>query len=170
MDSTTLLTFLIEVTKDIFNTLGPGYNEVIYHNAFEVGLRTHQSLKSMNIKYQSEVVTPIMYNGYNIGHGKIDLIVSDSNGRNIIIELKAINTFTNETANTQIKNYMKHYSISEGLIINFGQSTKVNPAGELSIKYILKEPVINNNTPYRIFNFINDIFVEYTNAQIMNIN
>jgi GxxExxY protein len=111
MDNTSLLTGIIQVAKDIFNILGPGYNEIIYHNAFEVGLRTHQLLKSIDVKYQSEVICPIIYNGYNIGHGKIDLIVTDSTNRNIIIELKAINTFTNETANTQIKNYMKHYSI-----------------------------------------------------------
>ena len=39
----------------------------------------------------------------------------------IIIELKAINTLNNDAV-IQTKNYMNHYSISTGLVINFGQS------------------------------------------------
>jgi hypothetical protein len=40
---------------------------------------------------------------------------------NIIIELKAINTLNNDAV-IQTKNYMNHYSIPTGLVINFGQS------------------------------------------------
>ena len=116
---------LTEVALDIFKSLGPGYNEVIYHKAFEVGLR----LK--NIIYQSEIITPIFYKGHNVGHGRVDILVNN----NFIIELKAISNFNNDTANTQIKNYMKHYSITEGLIVNFGQQTK-NSKGDLNLRYI----------------------------------
>jgi len=103
-------TQLVCIAADIYTSLGPGYNEVIYHRAFEVALRLS------NIPYESEVVTPVFYKGYNVGHGRVDIKLA-----NIIIELKAINTLNND-AIIQTKNYMNHYCISTGLVINFGQS------------------------------------------------
>jgi len=102
-------TQLVCIAADIYTSLGPGYNEVIYHRAFEVALRLS------NIPYESEVVTPVFYKGYNVGHGRVDIKLA-----NIIIELKAINTLNND-AIIQTKNYMNHYCISTGLVINFGQ-------------------------------------------------
>jgi len=103
-------TQLVCIAADIYTSLGPGYNEVIYHRAFEVALRLS------NIPYESEVITPVFYKGYNVGHGRVDIKLA-----NIIIELKAINTLNND-AIIQTKNYMNHYCISTGLVINFGQS------------------------------------------------
>ena len=139
--STELLLRLVNIANDIFASVGPGYNEVIYHKAFEIALRL------IGIQYQSEVVTPVFYKGYNIGHGRVDLIINNK----LIIELKAIANFNIDTANVQIKNYMSHYSIQEGLIINFGQPNK-NTMGILNIKYLAGD---------RIYNFINGEFVEY---------
>ena len=67
-----LLGELIAISNDIFTSIGPGYNEVIYHKAFEIALRMK------NISYQSEVVTPIFYKGFNIGHGRADLIIGNN--------------------------------------------------------------------------------------------
>ena len=103
---------LVFLATDIYTSLGPGYNEVIYHRAFEVALRLH------NIIYESEVITPVFYKGHNVGHGRVDLKLE-----NIIIELKAVNNLNND-AIIQIKNYMNHYSIHTGLVINFGQTLK----------------------------------------------
>ena len=141
-----LIVVLINISSDIFNSLGPGYNEVIYHKAFEVALRLQR------IDYQSEVVVPVFYKGNNIGHGRIDLLINNQ----LIIELKAVSTINNDNTITQIKNYMKHYSLINGLIINFGQSNKIN-SGELGIKYI---------SGNKIYNFVNNIFVEQV---IMNV-
>jgi len=138
-----ILQEIVIIAVDIFNELGPGYNEVVYHKAFEVGLR----LK--NINYQSEIVTPVFYKGHNIGHGRVDILVNN----NFIIELKAIGNFNNDTANTQIKNYMKHYSIREGLIVNFGQQSKNSP-GDLNLKYIISE-----NGQHSVYNFVNGNFI-----------
>ena len=101
---------LVLIASDIYNSLGPGYNEVIYHRAFEVALRLS------GIPYESEVITPVFYKGHNIGHGRVDIKI-----HNFIIELKAVNTLNND-AIIQTKNYMNHYSITSGIIINFGQS------------------------------------------------
>ena len=101
---------LVYIATDIYTSLGPGYNEVIYHRAFEVALRLS------GISYESEVVTPIFYKNFNVGHGRVDIKLPD-----VIIELKAINTLNND-AIIQTKNYMNHYTIHSGIIINFGQS------------------------------------------------
>ena len=151
MNNDALLQEIVVIAMDIFNEIGPGYNEVIYHKAFEVALR----LK--NITYQSEIITPIFYKGHNIGHGRVDILVNN----NFIIELKAIGNFNGDTANTQIKNYMKHYSIRDGVVINFGQPSK-NSQGELNIRYIIRE-----NGQVRIFNFINRNFVEYISNEMV---
>jgi GxxExxY protein len=103
---------IVFLATDIYTSLGPGYNEVIYHRAFEVALRLN------GIIYETEVVTPVFYKGHNIGHGRVDLKLED-----LIIELKAVNSLNND-AIIQIKNYMNHYSINTGLVINFGQTLK----------------------------------------------
>ena len=141
------LSELITITNDIFTNIGTGYNEVIYHRAFEVALR----LK--NISYQSEVVTPVIYKGHNIGHGRVDLII---NG-NIIVELKAISNFNNDTGVVQIRNYMKHYSINNGIIINFAQNNNKNMEYSPNIKYVTSD---------KVFNFINNSFIEIKNNVI----
>ena len=127
---------LVLIANDIYNSLGPGYNEVVYHRAFEVAFRLS------GIQYESEVITPIFYKGHSVGHGRVDLKID-----NFIIELKAINTLNND-AIIQIKNYMNHYSINTGIIINFGQFNK-NGNGNLGV-ILLK----NGN----IYDFINNTF------------
>ena len=135
---------LILIANDIYNSLGPGYNEVIYHRAFEVALRLN------NLNYESEVVTPVLYKGYNIGHGRVDLIVN----KIMIIELKAIANLNNTDSIIQIKNYMRQHNIADGLIINFGQCTNKSSTGSVGIKYL--------NSNNQIFNFVNGTFVEFT--------
>jgi GxxExxY protein len=130
---------LINISNDIYNSIGPGYNEVIYHRAFEVALRLN------NVPYESEVITPVFYKGHNIGHGRVDIKLN-----NFIIELKALSNFNNNDNVVQIKNYMKHYNIQEGLVINFGQPSK-NCLGKVDFKYIFGE---------KIYTFLNGTFVE----------
>ena len=131
---------IVFIAHDVYSTLGAGYNEVVYHRAFEVGLRLN------NIKYESEVITPVFYKGFSVGHGRVDIKLD-----NIIIEFKAISSLNNDAV-IQIKNYMKYYGYSEGLIINFGQATK-SSTGSLEIKYI------NND---KIYEFDRGVFQEIT--------
>jgi GxxExxY protein len=48
------------IAKDLYNELGEGYQECIYHKAFEVGLRIN------NINYESKSIIPVFYKGYNV--------------------------------------------------------------------------------------------------------
>ena len=109
-----LVSQLVAIANDIYVSLGPGYNEVIYHRAFEVALRL------IGIQYDSEVITPIFYKGSCIGHGRVDLKLNE-----LIIELKAVNVLNND-AIVQTRNYMSQHNITTGIIINFGQTVKNN--------------------------------------------
>jgi GxxExxY protein len=129
---------IVEIAKDVFDSLGPGYNEVIYHKALEVGLRIN------GFNYQSEVITPIFYKGYNVGHGRADIIVN-CNNVNIVLELKAVNNINNDAVVVQIKNYMNN--INDGLIINFGKTFEV--------KYINKLESL-----FKIYTYNNGLFEE----------
>jgi len=119
---------LIFIANDIYTSLGAGYNEVVYHRSFEVALRL------LGINYQSEVVTPVMYKGISVGHSRVDLIVNS-----FIIEFKAINHLNND-AIIQTKNYMKHYSISQGLVINFNQKNT-----SIDVRYINGDSIYTLN-------------------------
>ena len=105
-----------EIAKDIYNDLGSGWSEVVYHNAFEVALRLE------NITYESHKVTPIDYKGFNIGEGEVD-ILAKSGDEQLIIELKAAQHIVVNNI-PQIKKYMTTLDIHEGLLINFPQEGK----------------------------------------------
>ena len=97
------------IAKEIYEILGPGYTESMYHRAFEVALR------DQGISYETERIVPVVFKGKTIGNIRADLIV---NGETII-ELKAIRRM-NEEPITQTKRYIKLLGLKDGLVINFG--------------------------------------------------
>lgn len=108
------------VAQNIWDELGPGYSERVYHNAFEVALRKR------NIPYETERILPIFYEGHNIGNLRSDLIVD----RTLIVELKSTSRLTDQFRN-QIRNYMKLTGINEGLLVNFPDK-----GGKLEWEYV----------------------------------
>ena len=149
-----IVDIIVDISNDIYTSIGQGYNEVVYHKAFEVALRLR------NIQYQSEVITPVMYKGYNVGFGRVDLMINYS-GMNFILELKAVNNFNADTANTQILNYLRHYNCNDGMVINFGQKNSSSP--EVNFKYFSK----NSDNEYDIYNYIDKMFVKKQNNVII---
>ena len=103
-----------EFANQIYESLGPGYSESVYHRAFEVLLRRE------GIQYETERIVPIVFEGHTIGNLRIDLIVDGT----IIVELKAIAKL-NEAAKIQAKNYLKLTGLPKAVLINFPQS--LNP-------------------------------------------
>ena len=110
------------VAKHIWDELGPGYSERVYHNAFEVALRKR------GLKYETERILPISYEGHNIGNLRSDLIIEG----NLIVELKSTSRLTDQFRN-QIRNYMKLTGIFEGMLINFPDK-----GGNLEYEYVSK--------------------------------
>jgi len=95
----------------VWQSLGPGFSERVYHNAMEVGLR------KSNISYQTERIVPIMFDEHAIGNIRADLIVDSR----IIVELKSVKTLKDEHR-VQTRMYMKLLGLTEAVLINFPNS------------------------------------------------
>jgi GxxExxY protein len=102
----------------VWQTLGPGFSERVYHNAMEVGLR------KINIPYQTERIVPIMFDDHAIGNIRADLIVDSR----IIIELKSVKALKDEHR-VQTRMYMKLLDLHEAVLINFP-----NSGGDLEVE------------------------------------
>jgi len=96
------------ISEHIWNDLGPGYSESVYHNAFEVALR----LNSVN--YETERIIPIFFQGHNVGNVRSDLIIDNS----VVVELKSVSKLKQENRN-QVNNYMKLLKLNHGILVNF---------------------------------------------------
>jgi GxxExxY protein len=106
---------LVEVLKpyilDIYESLGYGHNEVVYHNALKV------VLKELGLKYETEFVIPICFHDHQVGYCRADLIVDNR----LVIEIKSLNvTKTNvENAENQCLIYLRYSKLVHGLVIIF---------------------------------------------------
>ena len=96
------------ISNDIWESLGPGYSESVYHCAFEVALR------SQAIYYETERIVPVYYAGLNVGHVRADLIID----RKVVVELKSVSKL-NETYRIQTRNYLTLLELKTGYLINF---------------------------------------------------
>jgi GxxExxY protein len=94
--------------RHVFETLGAGFSEKVYHNALQV------MLKNNNISFISEHSIPVKFEGVDIGQVRADLIV---NG-NLVVELKSVKSIRDDHT-TQCGMYMKLLNIKNGLVINF---------------------------------------------------
>ena len=100
--------FVKNVSEKIFNTIGPGFSERVYHNAFEVELRLQ------GIQYETEKILPIKYEGHTVGNLRADLVIE---GRTIV-ELKSAAKIRDEYRQ-QVANYLKLTGLTAGYIVNF---------------------------------------------------
>jgi GxxExxY protein len=100
--------FLKNISKKIFEKLGPGYSERVYHNAFEVELRM------AGIQYETEKILPVIYEGHTVGNLRADLIV----GGQTIVELKSVPRLKDEFRN-QVRNYGRLTGLESGYLVNF---------------------------------------------------
>jgi GxxExxY protein len=96
------------LAETIYDILGPGFSERVYHNAMEVLLR------SRNIPYESERIIPIPFEGHVVGNLRADIIINNET----ILEFKAIKTL-NETAEIQCHNYLRLTGLKTAYLINF---------------------------------------------------
>ena len=99
---------LHEISRDIWQSLGPGYSESVYHCAFEVALRKRL------INYETERIIPVFYDGQNVGNVRADLIID----RKVVVELKSVSKL-NEQYRIQTRNYLNLLDLSQGYLINF---------------------------------------------------
>jgi len=96
----------------VHNTLGNGFQEVIYQRCLAI------ELDNEGIEYIREKEHPLYYNGVKVGTRRADFIVEN----NIVVELKAI-TNLEDVHLAQIMNYVVAYNKPVGLLINFGSKS-----------------------------------------------
>ena len=96
---------------EVYNTLGPGLLESVYHKALVSELR----LRGLNV--HSEVTVDIYYKGELIEENsmRLDLVVEDK----VIVELKSVETLL-PIHFKQLRTYLRLYKRELGWLINFG--------------------------------------------------
>lgn len=102
------------LAQTIWNELGPGYSERVYHNCMEVLLRKE------GIPYESERIIPICFEGHTVGNLRADIIVNSE----LVLEFKAVAKLT-DAAETQASQYLKLLGLNRACLINFGKELEV---------------------------------------------
>ena len=95
--------YVLYASQSIMCTLGKGYSERVYHNAFCT------YLNQANISYRTEVLCPVIYKGQCVGTGSADLVLG-----NMVIELKA-NKEPAFLALPQLRRYIRSLSYIENI-------------------------------------------------------
>ena len=109
MEKDPLTYTVIGCAMKVYNTLGPGFQEVIYQRALEL------EFKIMPLDYSREFEMPIYYLDQHIGTRRVDFLVEGK----ISVELKAVIKLE-EVHLAQAINYLEAYNLEIGLLINFG--------------------------------------------------
>lgn len=100
---------VIGCAMKVHNTLGNGFQEVIYQRCLSI------ELDRAGISHQREVEQDIFYLGIHVGTRRADFVVDQK----IIVELKALIKLE-DVHLAQAKNYLTAYNFETGLLINFG--------------------------------------------------
>ncbi|HEY4505450.1 MAG TPA: GxxExxY protein [Candidatus Paceibacterota bacterium] len=119
---------IVSIAKDVYRSLGSGFDERVYDKAMQVGLRL------AHMKYENQKVVELKYKDHYVGEGYPDIIVGSGKGR-IILELKAVGGSLGNSEEAQIKGYMTRLKIKNGLLLNFQQPKKEGKS-KLEIKQI----------------------------------
>ena len=96
----------------VHNTLGNGFQEVIYQRCLAI------ELEKAGISFVREKEHTIYYEGIEVGTRRADFVVEDS----VIVELKALVNLE-DVHLAQAKNYVVAYDKPVGLLINFGSKS-----------------------------------------------
>lgn len=100
---------IIGYAMKVHNTLGNGFQEVIYQRALAI------ELGKQGLGFQREMEMPIYYEGFDIGTRRVDFFVENL----VMVELKALEKLE-AVHKAQAINYCEAYHIADGLLINFG--------------------------------------------------
>lgn len=74
---------LLEAAEEVFDELGNGWSESIYHSALE------RELSEKGVAFTSEGTLSVMYKGTPVGRRRPDLFVVSDTGGKVVVELKA---------------------------------------------------------------------------------
>jgi GxxExxY protein len=100
---------IIGCAMNVHNTLGNGFQEVIYQRCLAI------EMEKASIGFDRELEQTIYYDGREVGTRRADFVVENK----VIVELKAIIALE-DVHLAQAKNYVVAYDFAKGLLINFG--------------------------------------------------
>ena len=100
---------IIGCAMKVHNTLGPGFQEVIYQRCLAI------ELARAEIGFQREKEQTVYYEGIEVGTRRADFVVEDQ----VVVEIKAL-VKLEDVHLAQAKNYTVAYDFPKGLLINFG--------------------------------------------------
>ncbi|SEN23078.1 GxxExxY protein [Mucilaginibacter gossypiicola] len=103
---------IIGCAMRVHNTLGNGFQELIYQRALAL------ELAKADLKFAQELEMIIYYDGVDIGKRRVDFFVEGS----IMVEIKAIISLE-DVHLAQAMNYLEAYKMEIGLLINFGSKS-----------------------------------------------
>jgi len=103
---------IIGCAMKVHNTLGNGFQEVIYQRCLAI------ELDKTGLEYLREEEMPIFYDNIQVGTRRAEFIVAD----NVLVELKAL-VKLEDVHLAQGLNYLTAYQIDKGLLINFGATS-----------------------------------------------
>ena len=107
------LTFkIIGCAMKVHNTIGNGFQEVIYQRCLAI------ELERAGLDFLREVEQNIYYEGIHVGSRRADFVVENK----VIVELKALINLE-DVHLAQAKNYVVAYDFPIGLLINFGSTS-----------------------------------------------
>lgn len=96
----------------VHNTLGNGFQEVIYQRCLAI------EMENEGISFGREIEQTIYYANREVGTRRADFVVENK----VIVELKALIALE-DVHLAQAKNYVVAYDFPKGLLINFGSKS-----------------------------------------------
>ena len=99
---------------DVYNELGFGFLECVYHTAMQLALEQ----KGIHAEWKPKIT--VYFRGALVGSFEPDLIVEGK----VILEFKAVEELAS-AHEAQLLNYLKASDIELGLLLNFGPKPKV---------------------------------------------
>lgn len=94
---------------EVYNELGPGHKEQIYHEALKI------LFKEIKIDFVEEKRINVKFKGMEIGIYKPDFIIAEK----IIVEIKSVLSMPN-VFEKQLYYYLKSSNYKVGYLVNFG--------------------------------------------------
>ncbi len=101
---------IIAAAKEVYQGLGPGFEEVIYQRALARELPAH------DLEFSREVWIDIHYKGEKVGRKRVDFIIDE-----VMVEIKA-KAALEPVDFVQTLSYLRASGYRVGLLLNFGAS------------------------------------------------
>jgi len=105
---------IIAVFYDVYNELGHGFLESVYHKSL------YLALTEIGLTVHSPVDIPVWFRGHQVGCFEGDILVEKC----VLLELKAARTL-DSSHKAQLLNYLRATDIEVGLLLNFGVKPEV---------------------------------------------